>query len=74
MRWKQFGNWHERRSSNKAMVKSQCVPIIVTPDDLIRAVDEDGVKDYSARDLVEALIERARVTALAQTLGVSVPV
>jgi hypothetical protein len=55
------------------MVKAQCAPITITSADLIRAVDEDGVNDYAAKKLVEQLIERARLTAMANTLGVEVP-
>lgn len=59
-----------REQMNRDMVRKNCVPIIVTPDMLARAVDYDGIDGYKAQRLIEALINQAEQTAIAKTLGI----
>lgn len=73
MNWRRFGPFYEREAENRAMVRTKCVSITVDPAELARAVNSDGVEAYRSRDLVEALIERARVEAIASMLGVKGP-
>jgi hypothetical protein len=61
--------WSRAQSGNRDIVRARCVPITVTPEDLAKAVNEDGVDMGRARDLVELLIARAHEAAVERTLG-----
>jgi len=61
--------WYRERH-NRGLVRSACVPITVTPQELAAAVDEDGIDSFKSRKVIEHLIKRSEKEALAKTLGV----
>lgn len=66
------GTMWEREQRNHAIIKGNCVPIMVTPEELAQAVDHNGICLYRASALVDQLLNRANQEAIAKTLGVDV--